>query len=92
MQQPEIIYNELSKAKTQDKRNIVISERSTGGFTMAQQVEVVEGARVMNVFLKGAFHVDDLGGLYNLRDALNVAIEAVEGAANSAHAEAAWDK
>lgn len=70
----EAIYVELAKAKTQDRRNIVISECSKGGFTIAQQLEVDEGNRTTNVFLKGAFHINDIDGMYNLRDALNAAI------------------
>lgn len=70
----DIFYVELAKAKTQDRRNIVISECSKGGFTIAQQLEVEEGNRTTSVFLKGAFHVDSVDGLYNMRDALNAAI------------------
>jgi len=71
-------YLEIAKARTQEKRNIVISAFSEGGFTMAQQLEVTEGNHTICVFLKGAFHVDDIHGLYNLRDALNVAIMKIE--------------
>lgn len=73
-----VFFVELSKGKIQQSRNIVISRRSRGGYTMAQQVEVQEGKRTINLFMKDAFHIDDLAGLYNLRDALNVAIETEE--------------
>lgn len=69
-----MIYVELSKAKVKDRRNVVISECSKGGFTIAQQLEVSEGDRKTNVFLKGAIHIDNVNGLMNLRDALNYAI------------------
>lgn len=78
----ETIYVELAKAKTQDRRNIVISECSKGGFTIAQQLEVDEGNRTTNVFLKGAFHINDIDGMYNLRDALNAAIMEYEKSVN----------
>ena len=73
-----IEYCELSKAKITDSRNIVISRCSKGGFTVAQQLEARENDKVTTVFMKGAFHVDDVHGLYNLRDAINLAIKMVE--------------
>ncbi|MBO5743912.1 MAG: hypothetical protein J6R68_06490 [Clostridia bacterium] len=73
-----IEYCELSKAKITDSRNIVISRCSKGGFTVAQQLEAKENDKVTTVFMKGAFHVDDVHGLYNLRDAINLAIKMVE--------------
>lgn len=71
-----IEYKEISRAKVSNSRNVVISECSKGGFTVAQQLEAKEGEKTTSVFLKGAFHVDDLHGLYNLRDAVNLAIAA----------------
>ena len=53
----------------------IISSRSTGGFTLAQQVSVDENGKKTNVFLKNSYHIDNIEGLENLRDALNVAIE-----------------
>lgn len=70
----DIFYTELAKAKIQEKRNIVISLCSKGGFTIAQQLEVEEGTRTTGVFFKGAFHIDSLEGIENLRDALNVVL------------------
>lgn len=66
-------YTELSNAEITENRNIVISECSKGGFTVAQQLKA-DGTKV---FMKGALHIDNLEGLYNLRDALNVAIDKV---------------
>lgn len=74
-----IKYEELARAKVKDNRSLVLSSCSKGGYTIAQQLEVKEGNHNMNVFLKGAFHIDDINGLYNLRDALNVAIGLTEG-------------
>ena len=75
----EIKYTELAKAKIQKSRNLVISATSKGGFTIAQQLEVNEGSRVTTVFLgKSGMIVDDLEGLYSVRDALNVAIDKIE--------------
>lgn len=84
-------YNELAKANIHDgenKINVVISEMlvqksnadkyEKSGFTIAQQLEVNNGKKKINVFLKSAMHVGDINGLYELRDALNVAISKLE--------------
>ena len=84
-----IEYNELSKAKVTDSRNIVVSNCSKGGFTIAQQLEAKEDDKVTTVFMKGAFHVDDIHGLYNLRDAINLAIQITE---KSDEDESGWDE
>lgn len=89
MAKTKIEYNELSRAKVTDSRNIVISDCNKGGFTIAQQLEAREGDnKITTVFLKGAFHVDDVQGLYNLRDAINLAIKITEENNNE---EADWD-
>jgi len=87
MAKSKIEYNEISRAKVTDSRNIVISSCNKGGFTIAQQLEAKEGDKITSVFLKGAFHVDDLHGLYNIRDAINLAIKVTE--ENSSDNE--WD-
>lgn len=84
-----IEYNEISKAKVSDSRNIVISSCSKGGFTIAQQLEANENGKITTVFMKGAFHVDDIQGLYELRDAINLAIKLDEDAKND---EGDWDE
>lgn len=88
MAKSKIEYTEISRAKVTDSRNIVISSCSKGGFTIAQQLEAKENDKITSVFLKGAFHIDDLHGLYNLRDAVNLAIKITEENVND---EAEWD-
>lgn len=83
-----IDYNEISKAKVTESRNIVISFCSKGGFTVAQQLETKEGNKTTSVFLKGAFHIDNVAGLYELRDAINIAIDVAE---REAAEEGEWD-
>lgn len=74
-----IDYKELSRAKVSDSRNVIISSCSKGGFTMAQQLEAKEGDdKVISVFMKGAFHLEDIESLYNVRDAINIAIKLSE--------------
>lgn len=89
MAKSKIEYCELSRAKVTDFRNIVVSSCSKGGFTIAQQLEAKENDKTTSVFMKGAFHVEDIHGLYNLRDAVNLAIKISE--ENSADNEA-WDE
>lgn len=78
MAKNKITYTELSRAKVTESRNIVISNCSKGGFTIAQQLEAKENDKTTSVFMKGAFHVEDIHGLYNLRDAVNLAIKMTE--------------
>lgn len=70
-------YTELSSASIQETRDIVISEYSRGGFTLAQRLNVEEGNKKTGVYMKNSIHINDIEGLLNLRDALNVAIEKV---------------
>lgn len=88
MAKSKVEYNEISRAKVTDSRNIVISACSKGGFTIAQQLEAKENDKTTSVFLKGAFHVDDIHGLYNMRDAINLAIKVTE---ENLGDEADWD-
>ena len=81
-------YLELSNAYIAAKRRLVISEcvkenqdtkeNIQCGFTLAQQVEVEEGKRMTRVFLKNGIHVASIDELYNLRDAINDAINKYE--------------
>lgn len=89
MAKSKIEYHELSRAKVTDSRNIVVSSCSKGGFTIAQQLEAKENDKTTSVFMKGAFHVEDIHGLYNLRDAVNLAIKISE--ENSEDSDA-WDE
>ncbi len=88
MARNKIEYNEISRAKVTDCRNVIISKCNKGGFTIAQQLEAKENDKTTSVFLKGAFHVEDLHGLYNLRDAINLAIKVTEETIND---ETEWD-
>ena len=89
MAKQRIDYLELSRAKVTDSRNVVISSCSKGGFTIAQQLEAKENDKTTSVFLKGAFHVDGIDGLYNIRDAVNLAIKMAE---EKPAEDEEWDK
>lgn len=68
-------YEQYTKVKIANSRNLVISACSKGGFTMAQQIEVNENGDPMCIFLKGAFHIDSISGLIAIRDALNETLQ-----------------
>lgn len=87
----DVSYKELARAKVQPMRNIVLSECSRGGYTLGMQLEVKEGDRKTAVFLKGAFQINDLSGLVELRDALNVAISSIESGETNAEDAIEWD-
>lgn len=74
----EMQYTKLSSAQIEESKNLVISEYSKGGYTLAQQITTIDNGKKLNVYLKGAFRIKDVSGLYNLRDALNVAIGKIE--------------
>lgn len=74
----EMQYTKLSSAQIEESKNLVISEYSKGGYTLAQQITTTDNGKKLNVYLKGAFRIKDISGLYNLRDALNVAIGKIE--------------
>ena len=63
---------QLFKVPINGKRSIVIRLSDS-----KLETEEDEG-RITSVFLKGAFHINDISGLYNLRDAVNMAINKVE--------------
>lgn len=81
-------YKTIAKAPISDKRNMVISNCSTGGYTIAQQSLVEEGESETWMFYKGAINIKDLEHLYNVRDALNIAIKKIE---EQIEEEKAWD-
>ena len=79
MAKNKIDYTEISSASVTEKRKIVISTCSKGGFTVAQRLDTEEeNKKTTSLYLKGAFHINDINGLYNLRDAINLAINKVE--------------
>lgn len=71
------VFTILSKAKIQEKRNVVISYTDRDNFAIGQQVEIEESGRTTSMFLKGAMFVDK-DKLINIRDALNEALSKLE--------------
>lgn len=71
-------FKKLASAQVQENKKIIISECSKGGYTLAQQLTTTDNGKKLNVYLKGAIPINDLQGLYNLRDAINLAIGKIE--------------
>lgn len=71
-------YEEISRAKISDNRNLVISSCSKGGYTLAQQLAMPDGKATVSVFLKGAIHVKDRDALEKVRDAINIALKQID--------------
>lgn len=71
-------YTELSSVKIDDKVTVVISEYEKGGFTIAQKMTVNNNGRNINVFLKNSIQFENVNGLCDLRDALNLAIQKIK--------------
>ncbi len=71
-------FTEISSARIQDTRDLVISKRNKGGYTIAQRILVEEGKKTTTMYLKGAIHIDSIDGIQNLRDALNLVIQQSE--------------
>lgn len=80
MKNSKINFKELCRAKVSKIRNIVISKTDKGAFYIAQQLDVLDEdtGKNINVFLKGALKVENIDGLYILRDSINLAIKKVE--------------
>lgn len=72
-------FQELAKAKINPSKNIVISRNLVrGGFAIAQQLIVKDGFKTLPIFLQGAIAIESLEGLYELRDAINEALNVAE--------------
>lgn len=89
MLKKKVTYEEITSAAVSSNRTIVISKCSKGGYTMAQKMRLKDDDnREMDIFLKGAFTIGDMNGLYELRDAINAAIDAEEEEKNQEY----WDE
>lgn len=72
-----MIYKEVARAQISKTKAFVLSECSKGGYTLAQQMSVMDEStgKPMNVFLKGATHIANLSALEKIRDMFTVAVE-----------------
>lgn len=74
-------YNELSKRRFKERRNIVISEarnvktNDLEGYAVTEQLVTEENGKEVRIFLKDGLGLVDKEGLILLRECLNEAIE-----------------
>lgn len=73
-----ITYKEIGSGKINENKSLVISECSKGGYTLGQKITVNDSGKKVDVFLKGAIHLDDINSLKNIRDAFNSVINVIE--------------
>lgn len=71
-------FKELASAEVNTAKELVISERNKGGFTIGQRIMVQDGKKKLGIFLKGGIGVKSIKELINVRDALNLAIAKAE--------------
>lgn len=71
-------YDQLGVSKITKNRNCVVSKCDNGGFTIAQQLEVVESNKPTKVFLKGAIFVDSFENFKKLAKMMNDVVSVVE--------------
>ena len=71
-------FKQIAFGKISKCRNVVVSEYSGGGYTVAQQLEVDEEGIQTKVFMKGAFHIESVADLVTMRDVINLAIKKIE--------------
>lgn len=71
-------FKQIASGKISKCRNVVVSEHSGGGYTVAQQLEVDEEGTQTKVFMKGAFHIESAADLVTMRDVINLAIKKIE--------------
>lgn len=70
------MFRIISVADFGDNKSVCIS-KSEKGITIAQRMRVKqeESNKSIDMFLKGAFHIDSVSQLCLFRDAINIAIE-----------------
>ena len=64
-------YKQISQVKINDNKYMVISECSKGGFTLGQKVIVKDAENTIEMFLKGAIHINSIDTLGEIRDAID---------------------
>lgn len=71
-------YIQLVSCPISAHRNLVVSKNETGGFTLAQQVEIMDYDKPTRLFMKGATYFPSLDVLRDVRDMLDKAVEIAE--------------
>jgi hypothetical protein len=70
-----VTYKEIASGSIGENKSLVISECSRGGFTLGQKLTVNDGGKNIDIFLKGAIHIDSIESLENICRAFEKALE-----------------
>lgn len=70
-------YKEVSRAQISKSKAFVLSECSKGGYTLAQQMSVIDETtgRPVTVFLKGAIHISNISTLEKISNMFQQALQ-----------------
>jgi hypothetical protein len=85
-----VTYDELAYRDIGDMKQIVVSSRSSGGFTVGQRyiIPVDDGSKEQ-LFIKGGIHLSNFNAVKQLYDALGETIQKFEGETDDG---VKWDK
>lgn len=75
---PRTKYTQIASCAISAHRNLVISKTDRGGYTMAQQVEILDYDKPTRLFMKGATYISTLDALRDVRDMFIRAVDAAE--------------
>ena len=70
-----ITYKEIASGLIGENKSLVISECSKGGYTLGQKLTVNDNGKNIDIFLKGAIHIDSFESLENVCRAFEKALE-----------------
>lgn len=71
-------YTQLVSCQISAHRNLVVSRNENGGYTLAQQVEIMDYDKPTRLFMKGATFFPSLDVLRDVRDMFAKAVEIAE--------------
>lgn len=83
-----VSYDEVARVKMSDTRDVVISKCSKGGYTIAQKILIDKDEKPASIFLKGAIKVNDIEGLKDIKETIDMAIKKLE---ESSDDKIEWD-
>lgn len=83
-----VSYDEVARVKMSDTRDVVISKCSKGGYTIAQKILIDKDEKPTSIFLKGAIKVNDIEGLKDIKETIDMAIKKLE---ESSDDKIKWD-
>lgn len=71
-------YTQMVSCPISAHRNLVVSKNENGGYTLAQQVEIMDYDKPTRLFMKGATFFPTLDVLRDVRDMFAKAVEIAE--------------